>query len=104
MEVFLALILFCLIIAFIAVPLWRRPEAEPEAAASAEDRAARLADLEARKEAKYREIRDTEMDHASGKLTKEAFTRQDAALRADAVGILEQIDALRESPPVKRPL
>ena len=41
-----------------------------------------LADLEARKQAKYREIRDTELDHAQGKLSDEEFARQDAELGA----------------------
>ena len=49
---------------FVTAPL-RRPEG---AADERED--PRLADLEARKEAKYREIRDAELDRAAGKLTE----------------------------------
>jgi flagellar biosynthesis/type III secretory pathway M-ring protein FliF/YscJ len=103
MEVFLALVLFCLIVLFVAVPLWRRPETETTEEAADRERTTALADLEARKEAKYREIRDTELDHASGKLSAEAFKRQDAELRAEAVEILERIDQLREKPPAPNP-
>ena len=35
-----------------------------------------LADLEARKEAKYREIRDAELDREQGKLSQEDWTRR----------------------------
>jgi flagellar biosynthesis/type III secretory pathway M-ring protein FliF/YscJ len=99
MEAFLALVLFCLIVLFVAVPLWRRPETETTDEAAEREKNAALADLEARKEAKYREIRDTELDHASGKLSAEAFERQDAELRAEAVEILARIDKLREQNP-----
>jgi flagellar biosynthesis/type III secretory pathway M-ring protein FliF/YscJ len=59
-----------------------------------EGRAAEMADLDARKEAKYREIRDAELDRASGKLSDEDFRRQDAELRREAVEILERIEQL----------
>ena len=55
-----------------------------------------LADLEARKEAKYREIRDTELDREQGKLSDADWTRIDAELRRDAIGILKRIDAAGE--------
>jgi hypothetical protein len=51
-----------------------------------------LAELEARKQAKYREIRDSELDHAQEKLSDEEFARQDAELRAEAIEILRRID------------
>ena len=53
---------------------------------------ARIAELQAAKEAKYREIRDTELDHAAGKLSEEDFRRQDAELRAEAIEFLKQLD------------
>src|SRR4051812_22428987 len=92
MEVLLALLLLCLVTVFVARPLWRRPEpAGPEEAREAE-----LAELEARKEAKSREIRDTELDRPSGKLPEEEFTRQDAELRSDALEILDLIDRAKK--------
>jgi cytochrome c-type biogenesis protein CcmF len=45
-------------------------------------------ELEALKEAKYREIRDAELDHAAGKLSDEDFAILDAELRREAVEIL----------------
>jgi cytochrome c-type biogenesis protein CcmF len=47
-------------------------------------------ELEALKEAKYREIRDAELDHAAGKLSDEDFALLDAELRKEAVGILNR--------------
>jgi cytochrome c-type biogenesis protein CcmF len=47
-------------------------------------------ELEALKEAKYREIRDAELDHAAGKLSDEDFALLDAELRTEAVEILDR--------------
>jgi cytochrome c-type biogenesis protein CcmF len=47
-------------------------------------------ELEALKEAKYREIRDAELDHAAGKLSDEDFALLDAELREEAVEILDR--------------
>ena len=52
----------------------------------------RRADLEARKEALYRQIRDAELDRAQGKLSDADFERLDAELRRDAIATLKQID------------
>jgi cytochrome c-type biogenesis protein CcmF len=46
-------------------------------------------ELEALKEAKYREIRDAELDHAAGKLSDQDFALLDAELREEAVEILD---------------
>ena len=47
-------------------------------------------ELEALKEAKYREIADAELDHAAGKLTDEDFALLDTELRREAVEILDR--------------
>ncbi len=47
---------------------------------------------DAQKEAKYREIRDAELDHAAGKLSDEDFAILDAELRREAVEILDRVD------------
>jgi cytochrome c-type biogenesis protein CcmH/NrfG len=88
-EILLGALLFVLVAAFVLVPLLRE-----RAQGGEED--PQVADLESRKEAKYREIRDTELDHAAGKLSDEDFRRQDAELRSEAVGILKQLDEARE--------
>jgi cytochrome c-type biogenesis protein CcmF len=46
-------------------------------------------EADARKEAKYREIRDAELDHAVGKLSDEDFAAVDAELRREALEILD---------------
>jgi cytochrome c-type biogenesis protein CcmF len=43
------------------------------------------------KEAKYREIRDAELDHASGKLSDQDYAILDAELRKEAVEILDTV-------------
>ena len=54
-----------------------------------------IAELEARKEAKYREIRDAEMDLRTGKLSDEDHRVLDRQLRAEAVAILRALDDAR---------
>jgi cytochrome c-type biogenesis protein CcmF len=46
-------------------------------------------EADAGKEAKYREIRDAELDHAAGKLSDEDFAILDAELRREAVQLLD---------------
>lgn len=74
---------------FISLPL-RRPVVEQED----ERTAMRVADLEAAKQAKYREIRELELDHRTGKVTDADFREQDRRLRAEAVVILRELDEL----------
>jgi hypothetical protein len=50
--------------------------------------------LEAAKDAKYREIRDAELDWRTGKLSDEDYREQDRRLRAEAVEILRDLDEL----------
>lgn len=87
-ELVLIAVLLLAVAVFVTAPL-RRPPGE---ASASED--PRLAELEARKEARYREIRDAEMDREAGKITREQWKRQDAELRRDAIEILKQIDAI----------
>ena len=58
----------------------------------------RAADLLAAKEAKYREIRDAEMDFRTGKLSEPDFRALDRQLRAEAMAILRELDALEDHP------
>ncbi|HUZ29841.1 MAG TPA: hypothetical protein VMU90_11400, partial [Solirubrobacteraceae bacterium] len=66
-----------------------RKVARPETLAGAE-----LRDLESAREAKYREIRDAELDHRTGKLSDDDYAAVDSALRAEAVEILRGIDTI----------
>jgi hypothetical protein len=87
MEVLLVIVLLRAVVAWVSVPLRRAADQfEP----GLED--PRMAVHEARKQAKFRENLDTELDHAQNKLSDEEFARQNAELRGDAIGILKEID------------
>jgi hypothetical protein len=73
-------------VVLIAAPLVRGDGSE------ASRRAEQLAELEARKEAKYREIRDAQNDLGTGKLSAEDHRALDRGLRREAVEILAEID------------
>jgi hypothetical protein len=53
-----------------------------------------LEDLEASKEARYREIREAEMDFRTGKLSEQDWKAIDRQLRAEAMELLRKLDAL----------
>jgi len=78
---------------FISAPL----RAEPEEDAGEIDLAGvgEVERLEAARDAKYREIRDAEMDFRTGKLSEADHRGLDAALRAEAVEILRELDEAR---------
>ncbi len=58
---------------------------------------AQRADLEAAREAKYREIRDAELDLRTGKLSRADYDSIDSALRAEALQILDRLQALDDA-------
>ena len=71
----------------IGLPLRKGPEADRR---DDEQRAA----LEAAKEAKYREIRDAELDYRMGKMSEPDYRTTDRELRGQAVEILRRLDEL----------
>lgn len=85
MEIVIVLAVLAAVTLFVSGPLRRVSSAQPEG-----DRL--LAELEAAREAKYREIRDAELDHRTGKLSDEDYRAVDRALRLEAVEILHQLD------------
>ena len=88
MDIALAVIALLLVVgAVVAAPLRRGPEVDRR---EDEKRAA----LEAAKEAKYREIRDAELDFRMGKLSEPEFRATDRELRGQAIAILRDLDAL----------
>jgi hypothetical protein len=56
-------------------------------------------ELEAAREAKYREIRDAELDYRTGKLSRADYDAIDAELRAEAIEILNRLERLRPRGP-----
>ena len=90
MEVGSLLIIFvvlCAVVALLYGPLRARGGREVP-----DESLDRVAELEARKEAKYREIRDAEMDMRTGKLSEQDFRILDRQLRAEAMKILRALD------------
>jgi hypothetical protein len=92
MEVLLAIVVLAAVAVFVTVPLRHAGAGDADGPTATED--PRRAELEARKEAKYREIRDAELDRAQGKLSQEDWARLDAQLRREAIEILKALDGL----------
>ena len=83
----LTIVVLGAVVLLISAPLRRSGRAS---GAQPTDRAA----LEAAREAKYREIRDCELDYHTGKLSDEDFAAVDRGLRAEAMGLLRRIEEL----------
>ena len=71
-----------------------RRRCAPARAPPTRPRARAATDLEAAKEAKYREIRDAELDYRTGKLSQEDWRALDRELRAEAMDLLRRLDEL----------
>jgi hypothetical protein len=88
MEYALAIVVLAVLAALvIAAPLRRGAAVDQR-----EDE--RRANLEAAKEAKYREIRDAELDFRMGKMSEADYRTTDRELRGQAVAILRELDEL----------
>ena len=94
MQVAAALLAFALlaIVLFVVSGPLRAPAAS--SAADSDPSALDRAELEAAREAKYREIRDAELDRRTGKLSAGDYAAIDASLRAEALEILNRLQAL----------
>jgi len=93
MEYGLALIaLAALIAVIVTVPLRRGDQQERQDTT-------RIQELRAAKEAKYREIRDAELDHRMGKVSREDWRAVDRDLRGEAIEILRELDKLEGRSP-----
>jgi membrane protein implicated in regulation of membrane protease activity len=87
-EYALALILLAALVAVVVARPLARPGREERLDSS------RLQELRAAKEAKYREIKDAELDRAMGKLSREDWRAVDRDLRGEAIEILRELDRL----------
>ena len=91
MDVLAALLVIValgLVVLIVSAPLRRGADAVEQ------EYDAERASLEAAREAKYREIRELEMDMRTGKLSDEDFRALDRELRREAVTILRDLDRL----------
>jgi hypothetical protein len=93
MEVLLVLAVLVVAVLIIIGPLRPGGTDGSETSGSAE-----RAELEASKEAKFREIRDAELDYRTGKLGRDDWRALDASLRAEAIELLRQLDDLESRP------
>ena len=92
----IVIVLLGVVVLLVSAPLRRG------AAAAAEERdETERADLEAARDAKYREIRDAELDLPHGQALRGGLAALDRQLRAEAIEILRALDALGE--PAVRP-
>ncbi|MGO9489745.1 MAG: hypothetical protein ACLQBB_12040 [Solirubrobacteraceae bacterium] len=99
----LTLLLLGLVVLVLIAPLRRAEQQRYEASQApagapssdaAEGATLRRDELEAAREAKYREIRDAEMDYRTGKLSEPDYRALDVELRAEALRILDALDAV----------
>lgn len=90
MDVLIVVVVLFVVVLFVSAPL-RRARRASEGSVVTE-----LNELEAAREAKYREIRDAELDHRTGKLSDADYHALERGLRAEAIEILRLIDRERE--------
>jgi hypothetical protein len=91
-DLLLVVVVLALVVVVVTAPLRARAGAE-----ETEESAVR-AELEAARDAKYREIRDAELDHRTGKLSEADWRTIDRTLRAEAIEILRRLDDVTEAP------
>jgi hypothetical protein len=91
-EFLVVLAVLALVALFVTKPLWRTAGARRDAKRESDQ----VAELEAARDAKYREIRDAELDQRTGKLSDADYEAINRALRAEAVEILRALDEARE--------
>jgi hypothetical protein len=87
MEFLIVLAVLAVVVLVVSAPLRRAGRDE-------ETEDAERAELEAARDAKYREIRDADLDHRTGKLSEADWRALDRGLRAEAVEILRRLDEL----------
>lgn len=93
MEFLVVLAVLVVVVLFISAPLRRAAErGRRPATGPAETAENELAELQAAREAKYREIRDAELDYRMGKVGEADYHATDRELRGQAIAILRELD------------
>lgn len=89
MDFVIVLVVLAVVVLVVTAPLRRdRTAGDTDDAAFS----GTIAELEAEREAKYREIRDADLDHRTGKLSDADYEALDRTLRGEAVEIMHRID------------
>jgi ribonuclease HII len=91
----LAILIGLVILAAIAFYV-SRPLVQARGAANVDDTVALT--LEAQRESLYTQIKELDLDHATGKVNNEDYTRLRAELVAEAAAVLKQIDGVLQAP------
>ena len=86
-DLLVIVLVLAVVVLVVSAPLRSRRSEEAEESAE-------RAELEAARDAKYREIRDAELDYRVGKLSEGDWRVLDRGLRAEAVEILRRLDEL----------
>jgi hypothetical protein len=96
MEFVIVVVVLAAVVIFVSAPFRRTPATAGGSAGAAAPALAsgEVAELQAAREAKYREIRDADLDHRTGKLSDEDYAALDGTLRAEAVEILHRLDSI----------
>jgi hypothetical protein len=96
-QYLIILAILAAVVLFVSAPV-RRVLARGHALADGPDAdlESELAELEAAREAKYRELRDADLDHRTGKLSDEDYEMLDRSLRGEAIEILRGLDREHE--------
>jgi hypothetical protein len=90
LEFLIVLAVLAAVVAVLGAPLLRSSRSPAPAPTDRPE-------LEAAREAKYREIREAELDHRTGKLSDHDYELLDRQLRAEAIEILHALDSPRGS-------
>ena len=85
MDFLLVLVVLAVVAVVVAWPLYRAARPSPGGPPEVEA-------LEAATDSKLREIRETELDYRTGKLSEEDWRAQDARLRSEAADLLRDLD------------
>ncbi|MBJ7458279.1 MAG: hypothetical protein JHD02_03735 [Thermoleophilaceae bacterium] len=86
LEILLTIAMIVAVVTFLAWPIFNGVDERVVDSARAE--------LEDAKQAKYREIKDAELEHKAGRMTEEQWQLTDRELRREAMQILARIDTL----------
>jgi hypothetical protein len=97
MAYLIILVVLAVVVYAVSEPL-RRARSEPSARRGGTE-ADEIAELEAARDAKYREIRDAELDVRTGKLSDDDYAALNGTLRGEAIEILHDLDRAREQLP-----
>ena len=96
MTTLLAVVVIAVVAAAVAYPLWRPgPQATPDPVGPA----AVIAELEERKLMIYAGIRELGFDYRMDKLEEADYEEQAERLKVEAIGVVRQIEELRQQPP-----